>query len=120
MCWRPLVLGAAESMKKTEENLMNVRRTLGFWPLRGSAGWLLAASLLLCGWLSPNLAFAQADLTVDITSVTDTTPQQGQSVTVRYRIRNGSRTTTANNFTVRFYLSSDATITTADRYLHDD
>ena len=56
------------------------------------------------------------DLEVTMLSASPTSAAPGGSVTVTYRLRN-TGSTAAGGFTLRFYHSSDATITTSDTYL---
>lgn len=89
---------------------------------RGLSVWshvLACCGFLLLGLLAmPSQASAQSrpDLTVDITSVNDTTLAQGQSFQIRYRVRNAG-SANASNVTVRFYYSTNTTIDTSDTYL---
>jgi len=62
---------------------------------------------------------AQPDLYVTFLSVTPSSVKPGESVEVKYKIRNNGNTA-ANNFYVRLYLSSNSTISTSDTYLNHE
>ena len=80
-------------------------------------GLALPALVLLGAASLPEDASALANYRITALSVSPTSAQAGGTVNVTWTVTNSGTTTGARTIYQRFYLSTDATITTADTYL---
>ena len=66
------------------------------------------------------VAEASSDLIVDSVSVTDSTPETGQSFTIKATVRNQGTTSSATDTTLLYRRSTDSNITAADTQIGTD
>ena len=83
---------------------------------RKSVQCIVAVAVIGVAWLAPTAVEAQTgpDLVVESPSVTDSTPTSGTTFTLSATVRNAGDGASAAT-TLRFYRSTDSTITTSDR-----
>ena len=82
---------------------------------RSSPYTIVAVAVIGVAWLAPTAVEAQTgpDLVVESPSVTDSTPTSGTTFTLSATVRNAGDGASAAT-TLRFYRSTDSTITTSD------